>query len=80
MRIALAFELRRLQRSGRPDALVLVSPTGPVDAESLVVDVHSPGAISTAEASSPVVKRVMADLVVGITEVSPDSITEVPHP
>lgn len=62
MRIALAFELRRLQRSGRADALVLVSPTDPVDTESLVVDVHSPGAISTAEASSPIVKRVMADL------------------
>lgn len=58
MRIAIAYELRRLRRAGHTDASELLD-TG---SESAVVDVHSPKAISLAEEASPVVQRVLADL------------------
>ena len=62
MRIAMGYEVRRLRRQGQSTAEVVPSEGGPVDGESLVVDVHSPETIRRAEASSSVVKHVMADL------------------
>lgn len=61
MRIAMSYEHRRLRREGLAADALLVEGM-PVDCESLVVDVHSPEAIRLAEASSAVVKHVMADL------------------
>jgi hypothetical protein len=62
MRIAMGYEVRRLQRQGLHSAEMLACDDRPVTGDSLVVDVHSPEAIRCAEAASEVVKNVMAAL------------------
>jgi Domain of unknown function (DUF3883) len=62
MRIAMEYEVRRLRRQGLREADILSCDDGPVTGDSLVVDVHSPEAIRSAEAASEVVKNVMAAL------------------
>lgn len=64
MRIAISYELRRLRRAGHQEATD--RPEDRTDA--LVVDVHSPAAIRSAEQANPVVANVMRDLeAVGIS-------------
>jgi hypothetical protein len=68
MRIAISYELRRLRRSGHPDATD--RPEDGTDA--IVVDVHSPAAIRSAEQANPVVANVMSDLgAAGISRLYP---------
>jgi len=62
MQVAMGYEVRRLRRQGLHLADVQSFDDGPVDGESLVVDVHSPEAIRRAEAANEVVKNVMAEL------------------
>jgi hypothetical protein len=58
MRIAMAYELRRLRRAGHSDAT-----NRPEDgARALVVDVHSPAAIRSAEAANAAVATVIGEL------------------
>jgi hypothetical protein len=58
MRIAIAYELRRLRRSGHNAATALLT----AGSDSIVVDVHSPEAIRLAEEASPVAKQVLLAL------------------
>lgn len=58
MRIVIAYEVRRLRRSGRGDATDVLA----AGSDSLVVDVHSPEAIRFAEEASPVTKQVLLEL------------------
>lgn len=58
MRIAIAYEVRRLRRSGHNVATALLT-TG---SDSVVVDVHSPEAIRLAEEASPAAKQVLLTL------------------
>jgi hypothetical protein len=68
MRIAISYELRRLRRSGHRDATD--RPEDGTDA--IVVDVHSPAAIRSAEQANPVVANVMSDLgAAGISRLYP---------
>lgn len=62
MRIAVSFEMRRLHAAGVTNAVAVVDTVEATPAESLVVDVHSPEAIRTAEACSPVVRQVLLEL------------------
>ncbi|HAM23351.1 MAG TPA: hypothetical protein DCQ04_14015 [Actinobacteria bacterium] len=61
-RIAVSFEMRRLHAAGVTNAVAVVDTVEATPAESLVVDVHSPEAIRTAEACSPVVKKILLEL------------------
>lgn len=58
MRIAIAYELRRLRRSGHNAATALLT----AGSDSIVVDVHSPEAIRLAEEASPVATQVLLAL------------------
>lgn len=58
MRIAIAYEVRRLLRSGRDAATDLLT----AGSDSLVVDVHSPEAIRIAEEASPVARKTLLEL------------------
>lgn len=58
MRIAIAYELRRLQRAGHQAA----SDDPASGSESLVVPVHTPDAIQAAEEASSTVRKVFAEL------------------
>jgi hypothetical protein len=62
MRVALAYEVHRLRRSGHQSAHALRPDSAPTDATSLVVDVHTPEAIRAAEHASPTARAVLADL------------------
>ena len=68
MRIAMAYELRRLHRAGYIDATDELAN----DTQALVVDVHSPAAIQSAVDTNSVVKGVMLDLeAIGISQLYP---------
>jgi len=54
----MSYELRRLRRAGRPDAAERLEE----GASALVVDVHSPAAIRSAEKAHAAVTKVMRDL------------------
>jgi hypothetical protein len=62
MRVAMGYEVRRLRRQGLLSAEIVRTDVGPVDGDSLVVDVHSPEAIRQAEEVSPVVKNAIGEL------------------
>jgi hypothetical protein len=62
MRVAIAYEVHRLRRSGRSAARTLRPGDEQTDATSLVVDVHTPEAIRAAEHASPTARAVLADL------------------
>jgi hypothetical protein len=62
MAVALGYETRRLQRAGATSPRILAGSGDATDVDTLVVDVHSPEAINTAESLSPVVKQVMLGL------------------
>lgn len=68
MRIAMSYELRRLRRAGHADATDRLE----AGAGALVVDVHSPAAIRSAEESNAAVATVMRDLeAVGVSRLYP---------
>lgn len=58
MRIAIAYEVRRLRRSGHNAATDFLTAAS----DSVVVDVHSPEAIRLAEEASPAAKQVLLAL------------------
>jgi len=71
MAIALTYEQQRLQRLGH-EAAVLPLTDGTVDTSWLVVDVHSPAAITAAETQSAVVKDVFDQLgAIGVSRLFP---------
>jgi hypothetical protein len=62
MLIASGYEMRRLRRKGLQPSSIPGFGDDALQNDSLVVDVHNPEAIRLAEASSPLVQRVMAAL------------------
>lgn len=68
MRIAMSYEVRRLRRAGHADATDQLEE----HAGALVVDVHSPAAIRSAEEANAAVATVMHDLeAVGVSRLYP---------
>lgn len=76
MQIAIAYEARRLERVGGSVTIisdgVLQGGEGSLAEDTLVVAVHTPGAVARAEELSDVVKRLMEDLEAsGVSRVHP---------
>lgn len=71
MQIAIAYEARRLGRSGDSVAVIAGGAMAGVG-DNLIVEVHTPGAIARAEQLSDAVKKVMAHLEAqGVSRVHP---------